>query len=191
MYRLRSITRYADRPSEIALSTRSTRYSETQRIVGFASRSLQHDSLQHSSDARSPRSDPTASANPETSTAKLAMELPLLPGQRRPRADNIVTDSMQATLEAHRNANLSKMIRKHGVRDSLDASGWSLQYFGGVGEETTQSLQRSVPAKREHAPETSLRRVRNHVSWNLKSSAFPKPYDRLLELDYSCNSDER
>ena len=138
----------------------------------------------------------TSSESP-TSPASLAMELPLLPGQRKLRNENIVIDSLHATIQAHRDANRAKIIRKHIVQDTSRDPGWRHlePVVGDWEKKSLLHLQGENNAENNRTrQELRLRFVKNHSSGPrslVEAAVFPEPYRQLRGLKYSCDSQER
>ena len=129
-----------------------------------------------------------------SSPATIALKLPLVPGQRKPKDENIIVDSMHDTIEAHREANLSKIIRKYESQDLSDNSRLEQHLEPDKNVGYTVESSKDVDAE---APKQRLPRFRKivfkdareptHLNW-LKR---PGPYERMARLDYACTSQER
>lgn len=155
--------------------------------------------LRYSGEGEASKATSSALEETKSSLARLAWELPLLPGQRKPRDGNIVPESLQATIEAHREANLKKQIHKyfsHEPDTAFDIHKW--RHLEGLREPAEASFG---PDHRNYAPaekvgSARIRKVssdsfRPQTSKDYRSKASFHPYRGMLQLDYSCNSQER
>ena len=127
------------------------------------------------------------------SLARIALEIPLLHGQRNPRTENIETGSLSATINAHRNAKLARRIRKYVGRDSIKKRHEELRsrikMAGKAGEPAPKfhSVYTEVPRE----PTSLVRKIDGELQHNGQFLASFIPPLLTLRLSHSSNSQER
>ena len=136
----------------------------------------------------------------DASLASVALDLPLLPGQRKPKGHQITVNDLYATIAAHREANLSKLFHKYetqGLQEHPLAKRRAA-FFEGRAEfvnpnESRPQTEISRPLSRK-PPSIHVRKIASDGQTG--DSSIPKrklvtPYERLRLLDCACSSQER
>lgn len=174
---------YEERP-QARISSSSIRYLRQKNGDTKFSHTLSHNRR---------LSDP--SPRGKTVSTQETVDLPPLPGQRKPKEDNIIPSDLYATIQSHRDANRAAMIRKRVVdipdEHLLNDAG---SFFRSIEVDTPQvlSMTEALPEKsnwrykRIGRPNSSQPRQ----STNSKTG-FPLPWRLLGKVEVNLDSGER
>ncbi|MCJ1326454.1 hypothetical protein MMC10_003118 [Thelotrema lepadinum] len=177
---------------------RTTRsLSKVLRSAKRLDKSLQDAAAYRSPEARSPEDFLPSRPRGAAPLPSAALDLPLLPEQRKPRDQNITVDSMDETIAAHQEANLTRLFHKHETQGLLDHP---LAKERAISRGLTANLVDSQPRTEVSAPQLERPpsvRLQKMPSGGQKRDTslyhgkFVTPYERLRRLDCVCSGEER
>ena len=153
----------------------------------------------YSTEVESPK-DSRPLRTSDASLASVALDLPLLPGQRKPRGHQITVNDLYATIAAHREANLGKLFSKYETQGLLDHP--LAKRRAALFKSPTEDVYPNENRRQAEFPRPGSRkpcsiRIRKIATASqtkdpsMHKAKFVTPYERLCLLDCAYSSQER